>query len=328
MSTDDDYRDMKPQGEWVEYVGISDTTNNTGLVPIIQAFCPEILPSFMGPPSPVPAAVPVATVNPLTGVETKSTLRQTTLLTCEYLGGDNHLVPCIYKGERVRIFNYGGSDKFYWLPLGREPGMRRHEHLRWFAMSQPKGVEKGVRFATTDLNSYFVDINTNEGQKCIHIHTSQADGEVHGYDIRICPQGSFIEINDTDGNFFILDSKIPMWHMHNTYDSNIMMTKDIININCHNILNIVADNAINVKTTALAYTTETTVHNASKSHTLTTDVNTISANKTMTVTTPDLTENADVAKKVGNYLFSGKKFVVASEHGMVPVIIVFGSNSW
>ena len=24
MSTDDDYRDMKPQGEWVEYVGISD----------------------------------------------------------------------------------------------------------------------------------------------------------------------------------------------------------------------------------------------------------------------------------------------------------------
>ena len=160
MSTDDDYRDMKPQGEWVEYVGISDTTNNTGLVPIIQAFCPEILPSFMGPPSPVPAAVPVATMNPLTGVETKSTLRQTTLLTCEYLGGDNHLVPCIYKGERVRIFNYGGSDKFYWLPLGREPGMRRHEHLRWFAMSQPKGVEKGVRFATTDLNSYFVDIKT------------------------------------------------------------------------------------------------------------------------------------------------------------------------
>lgn len=328
MSTDDDYTDMKLGSEWIEYVGISDTTNNTGLIPIIQAFCPEILPSFMGPPSPVPAAMPVVTVNPLTGVETKSTLRQSTLLTCEYLGGDNHLVPCIYKGERVRIFNYGGSDKYYWLPLGREPGMRRHEHLRWFAMSQPKGVEKGVQFITSDINSYFVDINTNYGQKCIHIHTSQADGEVHGYDIRICPQGSFLEIRDTDGNFFYLDSKIPMWHMHNTYNSNIKMTKDIIDIDCHNTINIRGDVAINVKTTTLTYNTEVTTHTATKTHTLVTDANIITANKTMTVKTPSLTETADTAVKTGNYLHTGKSFVVASEHGTVPVIIIFGSNSW
>lgn len=320
--------DFKPTGQWEEYIGISDTTNETGLVSEIKAFCPELLPNFKGPPSPVPSVMKSEVENPLTGVKTKSELRLTTLLTCDYLGGNNQLVPCIYKGERVRIFCYAGTDKFYWLPLGREPGIRRHEHLRWFAMAQPNGVEgNSVKFAT-DLTSYFVDINTNEGKKCIHIHTSQADGEVHGYDIKICPQNSFLEIRDTDGNFFILDSTVPSWHMHNTYDSNIEMIQDIININCVNTINVEAKEAINVTTKKLTYTTEDTVHNASKTYTLTTPKYTENATASLTIKTPELTEQADVAKKIGNYLHSGKKFVVASEHGMVPVIIVFGSNAW
>lgn len=318
----------KPTSGWVEYIGVSDTTNETGLVSTIKVFCPELLPNFAGAPSPIPNVVETETVNPLSGVTEKGNIRVTTLLTCEYFGGNNHIIPCIYKGERVRLFNYCGTDKIYWLPLGREPGIRRHEHLRWFALSQPKGVEKGTVHFSTDLNSYFVDINTNQGKKCIHIHTSQADGEIHGYDIRICPQTSFLEIRDTDGNFFILDSKIPMWHMHNTYDSNIQMTKDIININCKNIINIESTNAINVKTKALTYATETTTHNATTSFVTTTPKYTVNATGEMTVITPKLTEKADVAVKTGNYLHNGKVFTVASEHGTVPVIIIFGSNSW
>lgn len=321
-------KSYKPKGEWVEYIGTSDTTNETGLVSIIKVFCPEILPNFAGPPCPVPSAIKTKTVNPLTGVATEGNLRSTALLTCQYLGGNNQIIPCVYKGERVRILNYAGTDTFYWLPLGREPGLRRHEHVRWYAMSQPKGVEKSVVHFTSDLNSYFIDINTNYGKKCIHIHTSQADGEVHGYDIRICPQNSFLEIRDTDGNFFILDSKIPMWHMHNTYDSNIVMTKDIIDINCRNTINIVGDEAINVTTKKLTYITEDTKHTASKSLTYTTPNMTLTGSASMKITTPNLVSKTDVAVLTGNFLFNGDKFTVANAHGTVPVIIVFGSNAW
>lgn len=313
--------------EWNTCVGISDTSNPTGLVSIIQAFVPEFLPNFAGPPKAVPTIQKAKITNPLSGVTEETTVSTTTLIEAEYIGGNNCIIPCIYKGERVRILNYAGCDKFYWEPLGREPGMRRHEHLRWYAMAQPKGVTDGVVFPCTDVNAYFVDINTNEGKKCIHIHTSQADGEPFGYDIRICPQTSFLEIRDTSGNFFILDSTIPMWHMHNIYDSNIQMTKDIININCKNIINVESTNQINVKTAALTYDTVTTLHNASTSMTIKAPTYSVTSDN-HTVATKNFNFSAATAVSEANFLFKGKAFTVANEHGTVPVIIIFGSNSW
>lgn len=227
---------------WNLFWGVSNTTITNGLcapehsrkkdggdgtlVADIDVFVPELTPNADGKNMAARNVYDVALLNPLTGQPEKREVTFTSIIRCKYLGRPNEAVPCVYKGEQVWVLQHeGGEFSYYWLPIGRDEGIRNREHLRWFAHDIPKieVLENGTRFVVSDKNTYFIDICTNRlttkevGQdgkviyrdkktgeivpeegtgKLFQIHTANSDGETFTYDIRIFPEREVIEICD------------------------------------------------------------------------------------------------------------------------------------
>ena len=216
---------------WAEWVGTSQTTVTDGETLNLDVFIPEFIPDIQGCPGKVidqKVGVPFMWQCP--GGCHMIHIKRT--VTCTYLGQPNSIVPCVHKGERVRVLNYACNEQMYWLPLGRDPGLRLHERIRWFAMSQPSSVVPESYKEVMDTNSYFIDFNTNKGSKQWHLHTSKADGEPVGYDWYIWPEKGEMVFHDCKGNFLHLWTQEHKWQLHNVDDSNVILDKQNIFINC------------------------------------------------------------------------------------------------
>ena len=230
---------------WSEWVGTSHTTVTDGETLNLDVYIPEFIPDIEGCPAKVidqKVGVPFMWQCP--GGCHMIHIKRT--VTCTYLGGTNSIVPCIHKGERVRVLNYAGNEQMYWLPMGRDPGMRLHERIRWFAMAQPSSVVPQSYKEVMDTNSYFIDFNTNPGSKQWHLHTSKADGEPVGYDWYIWPEKGEMVFHDCKGNFLHLWTLEHKWHLHNVDDSNVILDKECIYINCKDKIEIKAGKTIDV----------------------------------------------------------------------------------
>ena len=151
--------------EWAEYVGISKTTNTDGMNPMLDVFLPEMLPNADGC---LPHDVERigGTSCPFGCTCGQYDFFTTRVIKAVFLGDNNHMVPCIHEGERVRCLCYGGTEQYYWLPMGRDPSLRRHERIRWFAMAQPQAV--------ISPPSYIDYMDTNSSLSCGRAITSGA----------------------------------------------------------------------------------------------------------------------------------------------------------
>lgn len=318
----------KQRAGWNVYIGVANTTITNGTDLDIEVFVPELVPNAVGEPDKEPVESTVTVHNPITEEEGTGVVPRIQTILCQYIGGVNHLVPCVHVGERVWVLQYeGGEASYYWAPMGRteDLGIRLREHIRWFAMNQPKSISDNKAADVTDENSYFVDINTNKGQKIIHVHTSTNDGEPYGYDIRIRPELNVMEVVDTAGNFFMLDSREPLWKLYNISGSYIELRRDVINIFAPKDINITAGNNIkvvagkNIDVTAGAVMTETapTFNNNSVNQNYT-GSNCAVNMAAITVTSSSLIANASTMGLCGAVTVSGASFVAATAHGAVP----------
>ena len=306
------------RSQWNEYIGISNTTITDGVSPIIEAYVPEFIPNETNNLSET-TELSASVTNPFDGVTSKSKVTRSPTITCVFLGASNTLIPCVAAGERVRILNYGGTETYYWLPMGRDPGLRLHERVRLFAMSQPSSVQGGSYKDTTDGNSFFIEMNTNKGQKEIHIHSSMGDGEPYGYDMRIIPEKFIWEFKDNIGHELSLNSQKHRWFMTNPDKSSIEIIKEDININCNGTLNINAGTAINVKTPSYTLNADTqSINGTSRSESL----------SSISISSSSYSLTASACSYTGAHTFAGPNFTVGTGSGVVPVIIVFGSNAW
>lgn len=346
------------------YIGISNTTIQNGVDSFIEVYCPELVPNAKGTPNKKPASIEVGLDNPLSNEKEKGVIHSIPTIACQYLGGTNFSVPCVHTGEQVWVLCYEGSDNdFYWLPMGRDPGLRRYERERWFIMDQAKSVKgKNVYETVKDTNGYFIEMNTNPGQKMIHIHTCINDKEPHGYDIRILPEKSTLIIEDTANNFFKLESAIPKWTLKNFMGAEINLDQTDINIIAPHDLNIKVGNDMTVdvghdrkitigndETRSVGNDQKETVGHDVLCNVLNNITRTASTNITdkagaafqlgagtqLAVDAPTAGFSGSAAVNIkgaavninGAINFSGALFNVGSAHGNVPSIGV-GANAW
>lgn len=257
---------------WEIMIGLSNSCITNGMYPSsngpeseggngsmsadIEVFLPDLTPNAEGEIEKADEVVgteDVGVEDPFTKTKLKKKVKIVKTVRCQYLGGQNILVPCVHVGEQVWVlYHAGGPVSYYWLPMGRDNAIRLREHIRWFAMNQPKSITDGKTPVIRDGNTYFIDINTQKDEKAIQIHTSMSDGEEYGYDIRIVTDRKgvdgkyYLEITDTNGNFIHLDTREHIWRMENNDKSYIEINKNNITLECKDTITLKAGNHIEI----------------------------------------------------------------------------------
>lgn len=135
------------------------------------------------------------------GKSYNESITQTITVKAEWLpfGSNRMNPPNVRRGERVMLWRFGDSDKYYWATMLDDMNLRKLETVvyAWSGTSD-ESVD------TDASTSYFFEVSTHN--KLMHLHTSNANGEVCVYDIQVNPGTGVIQMQDDIGNSFLLDS--------------------------------------------------------------------------------------------------------------------------
>jgi phage baseplate assembly protein gpV len=127
--------------------------------------------------------------------------------------------PDVIKNETVVIFRYADTDEFHWTTIFNEPDIRRKETVTYLFGNEPSYGEK-----LNKDNSHWFTVSAHD--KYIQLHTSNNDGELTTYDLKIDMKAGIAELKDGKGNIIQLDSS------KDTLNTNINET---INVRCPEI---------------------------------------------------------------------------------------------
>lgn len=129
-------------------------------------------------------------------IRTSSTLTATWL----QLGSNRVTAPDVRRGERLLLWQYGDSDKYYWTSMGMDDEQRRLETAIWAWSATPE-IETELEITK---NMYSLELSTHG--KHITLHTTQANEEPFEYTIQLNTADGLFFITDQDGNSIQLNS--------------------------------------------------------------------------------------------------------------------------
>lgn len=285
-----------------EYIGISAQTILDNYPVDLEVFIPDLLPMMEGD-------VDESTVDDVKkldisinnlAAEGTSTVKVTPSNTfkCHYLGLRTGMsMPNIYLGEQVRVLQFKNTSQFYWAPLGRDDSIRKVEHLKIHVANKKETVKN-----IDDDTTYFIEMDTREGQRKIHIHTSAGTDEEVTYDLLIDTDKSEVSLLDSLGNGFHLMSKeywMKLFNSEEEHGSFIEIDKDNIHahavdtykVTCkHYIRESEEDDTITTKVTTRESTTSIDTHTAA--NTLNADDTDVTNTTEQTITTETQTINS------------------------------------
>jgi len=138
----------------------------------------------------------------------KTKINKSFKITAKWLNGDNVnrlTAPNICKGETVRIYRYGNTDKYFWRTLYNELDLRKLEKATYVYSNK-----RTIQDKTLLDKVYYWTIDTIN--KFIRLHTDDSDGELTTYDL---------EINTLEGKVTLIDGK----------DNSIILDSDLENLN-------------------------------------------------------------------------------------------------
>lgn len=162
-----------------------------------------------------------ATSTDASGATYSSKVTTTTTLKATWLpiGNSNRLTPPdVRRGETVVIYRFGDTDKYFWNTLKNDSKLRRLETVIYgFSGNPTEGAPVDAE------NMYFLEISTHK--KIMHLHTSKKNGEPFSYDIQINSGDGYIQIQDDDGNFILLNSKERIITAANSDGSSVDLNK-------------------------------------------------------------------------------------------------------
>lgn len=123
-------------------------------------------------------------------------------LPCEWLpDGTNRVTPPdIRRGEWVRVYRLGDTDRFFWKCMGLRDNLRTLETVILAISANPAPGGSGIDIA----NCYFIEMSSHE--KHITLGTSKANGEPFKYTVQINTGDGEINILDDIGNHIELVS--------------------------------------------------------------------------------------------------------------------------
>lgn len=182
----------------------------------------------------------------------KADMSNTVTATWARLNSSNRLTsPDVRRGELVLLYQFANSNTFYWDTYGYDKSRRKLETIV-FAIS---GTRDENAKDSPD-NMYWIEFSTHK--KAITFHTSKADGEPYAYDGQIdCKTGRIIAKDDI-GNSILLNSREHRWRIENADKSLIDMHGRIIDI--------FAEDEVNITTKKLTTKTTETINTADKTY--------------------------------------------------------------
>ena len=114
-------------------------------------------------------------------------------------GGNRATAPDLRRGEKVQIYQYADTDKYYWSELDTSDNIRRKE-TAVFAFSN----EKNENTPNSPDNNYRMMVSAHKG--LVEFTTPNNDGEKYKYKIQINAKEGKIVISDDSDQSFVLDS--------------------------------------------------------------------------------------------------------------------------
>ena len=117
------------------------------------------------------------------------------------MGSNRITAPDVRRGERLLIWQYADTDKYYWSPMGLDDDLRRLETLI-YAWSATKDDNEEL---DVTKNMYTLEISTHA--KHLTLRTTKANDEPYAYTIQLNTKEGVFFISDDDGNVIELNSK-------------------------------------------------------------------------------------------------------------------------
>lgn len=158
---------------------------------------------------------------------TSSTVKTKNTITADYLGSNNLSIPDIVMGEEVWIYNFTGTDNYYWKPKDSTGStgkyLRNGEHIRIVVASKTEPE------ALTDDNCWFIEIDTRPGTRKFKFSSSSVNGEACRYSLEIDALKGYFEFGDDKFNKLSLASLQHLWVLTNMF-STIRMDKGQIRV--------------------------------------------------------------------------------------------------
>lgn len=154
-------------------------------------------------------------------------IKKSKTITCKWIGiyNSNRLTaPDVVIGEMVYIYQYGGSDEYYWSSYTLN--LRKKEKVVYYYSNkneskpnEPSGEE-----------GYYFGVDTKN--KSVFLHTAATDGELTTYDMTINTQDGIATFEDGRGNYIQLDSSKDTYNMH-LHHNYLSIVKDEYDIVCN-----------------------------------------------------------------------------------------------
>lgn len=160
-----------------------------------------------------------------------------------YPAGDGNRLssPDVRRGERVELYQYADTDKFYWKAVGADSDKRKLETAVWGF----SGTQDESKDSTDKENLYWFEVSTHNGT--ITLHTSKQNGEFTTYAIQINAKEGRILIADDLGNEIDFNSKDTCIQIKNADNTNFELNKQDINLECEGTLTAKIGRDVNIK---------------------------------------------------------------------------------
>lgn len=149
--------------------------------------------------------------------------------------------PNIRRGERVKIYQFGSNDKYYWRVFGLDDHLRRLETVVFGINANPSEGQDG----NDPENMYFVEWSSHK--KMITLSTSKKNGEFCTYDVQFDMASGRIVIQDDQGNHILFDTKNTHILIKNMLGAFFELNKRDINGYAPQNISLIADTNVDVK---------------------------------------------------------------------------------
>jgi hypothetical protein len=108
--------------------------------------------------------------------------------------------PNIRRGERVKIYQFGSNEQYYWRAFGLDDHLRRLETVVFGINANPAEGQDGA----DPENMYFIEFSAHK--KMITMSTSKKNGEFCTYDLQFDMASGKIILQDDQGNHALFDT--------------------------------------------------------------------------------------------------------------------------
>lgn len=189
------------------------TKNNLEGKETISVWPVELLPFEVGNPE-ESKQVQEQEVVDINGVQRKVKVDRKATMDCDwYCTVDGRFTPPnVTAGETIEIYQYGTEDRYRWVSNGRQPAIRRLEHVTYAYSNLRSG-----NAPFDGSSSYGFTYSTRE--KFIRIWTSTSDGEAVAYDFMLDTKESIFNLKDTRNNKIGITSLEDHVHLSNNKGS-------------------------------------------------------------------------------------------------------------